>query len=365
MKRIVCALAVAALAGALGAASGSADTSSTLTNPKYFFWAGQTADANSLSNDLIYHGGNVGTTNPIGVETKPAVYLVYWGTEWAQGFKTPDTNGTLYSSKTLQNYVNSFFSNVGGSPWAGVQTQYCRNVPAGTTSCTGIAGAQYVTNPTHQLKGVWTDATPVPNDIITLGLSENLVDDPLAMEAMRASAHFNYDPNATYIILTPPRPVATGQPVYCGYHTQTTSIDGLGNPYRLQYAFIPFLNTNWPGFGTGGCGMHNVNAKSDSFGNGIFDGYKHRHRARVLGGRHRPGQLLLRAGRLERRPDERERRQVRLVPHAEHLARRAQLRCPADVEQRGVRRRQRRLSGLAIGIERSGGPGRPALRLRP
>jgi len=273
MKRIVCALAVAALAGALGAASGSADTSSTLTNPKYFFWAGQTADANSLSNDLIYHGGNVGTTNPIGVETKPAVYLVYWGTEWAQGFKTPDTNGTLYSSKTLQNYVNSFFSNVGGSPWAGVQTQYCRNVPAGTTSCTGIAGAQYVTNPTHQLKGVWTDATPVPNDIITLGLSENLVDDPLAMEAMRASAHFNYDPNATYIILTPPRPVATGQPVYCGYHTQTTSIDGLGNPYRLQYAFIPFLNTNWPGFGTGGCGMHNVNAKSDSFGNGIFDGY--------------------------------------------------------------------------------------------
>ena len=77
---------------------------------------------------------------------------------------------------------------------------------------------------------------------------------------MRASAHFGYDPQATYIILTPPRPIATGQPVYCGYHTQTTSIDGLGNPYRIQYAFIPWQNTNWPGIGTTGCGMHYVNA---------------------------------------------------------------------------------------------------------
>jgi len=99
------------------------------------------------------------------------------------------------------------------------------------------------------------------------------VDDPIAAEAMRASAHFGYDAQATYIILTPPRPVATGQPVYCGYHTQTSSIDGLGNPYRIQYAFIPWLNTNCPGVGTGGCGMHFVNSTSNSFGNGIFDGW--------------------------------------------------------------------------------------------
>jgi serine protease len=163
--------------------------------------------------------------------------------------------------------------NVGGSRWAAVQTQYSRNVPALTISCAGIPGADYITNPKHQLKGVWTDATPVPSDIVNLGLAENLVDDPLAMEAMRASAHFNYDPDATYIILTPPRTIGTGQPVYCGYHTQTTSVDGLGNPYRIQYAFIPFLNMDWPGIGTGGCGMHNVNATSNAFGNGIFDGY--------------------------------------------------------------------------------------------
>jgi hypothetical protein len=200
------------------------------------------------------------------------VYLVWWGAEWAgAGFQTTDTDGKLYSSKTLQTYLSSFFQNLGGSPWANIQTQYCNTVLPGSTSCVG--GAGYVTNPRKQLKGVWTDPTPVPDDIVTLGLGENLVDDPIAAEAMRASAHFGYDPQATYIILTPPRPVATGQPVYCGYHSQTSSVDGLGNPYRIQYAFIPWQNTNWPGVGTTGCGMHFVNATSNSFGNGIFDGW--------------------------------------------------------------------------------------------
>jgi serine protease len=241
---------------------------------KHFFWApGQSPDATagSVANDIIYHGGNAGP-GAIGVQTTPAVYLVYWGTEWANGFTTPDTDGTLYSSKTLQNYLNTFMANLGGSPWAAVQTQYCRNVPAGTTSCAGIPGAEYIGNPKHQLKGVWTDPTPVPDDIVTLGLAENLVDDPLAMEAQRAAAHFGFDPNATYIIMTPPRPIGTGQPVYCGYHSQTTSVDGLGNPFRIEYSFIPWQNTNWPILGQT-CGLHNVNATSNAFGNGIFDSW--------------------------------------------------------------------------------------------
>jgi hypothetical protein len=269
------ALTAVLVAGVIAVVGASPAASSAPTNPKHFFWApGQspTGTVNSVTNDIIYHGGNLGD-GAIGVETMPAVYLVYWGTEWATGFTTPDDDGTLYSSKTLQNYVNSFMDNVGGSPWAAVQTQYCRNVPAGATSCAGIPGVDYITNPKKQLRGIWTDPTPVPDDIITLGLAENLVNDPLAMEAMRASAHFQYDPQATYIILTPPRPIATGQPVYCGYHTQTTSINGLGNPYRIQYAFIPFQNKDWPALGTSGCGKHFVNAQSNAFGNGIFDGY--------------------------------------------------------------------------------------------
>jgi hypothetical protein len=261
------------LFSALGARVATPASADLVTNGKHFFFApgqpGATV-ADSASNDLIWHAGNIGD-GAIGVEQSPAVYLVFWGPEWASGFQTADTDGKLYSSKTLQSYVTSFFQNVGGSPWAGVQTRYCNVVLPGSTSCVG--GSGYVTNPKHQLKGVWTDPAPVPSDIITLGLAENLVNDPIAAEAMRASAHFAYDPQATYIILTPPEPVATGQPVYCGYHSQTTSVDGLGNPYRIQYAFIPWQNTNWPGVGTSGCGMHNVNATSDAFGNGIFDGW--------------------------------------------------------------------------------------------
>jgi hypothetical protein len=246
------------------------------TNPKHFFWAfGQpspTGVVNSQSNDLIYHGGNAGS-GAIGVETKPAVYVIYWGPAWVSGFTSTDKNGRTFTSASLQNYVDLFFRNVGGSAWAGVQTQYCRNIPVDATSCAGVAGAQFVTNPKGQLKGVWTDPTPVPSDIITLGLAENLVDDPLAMEAQRAAGHFGYNPQATYIILTPPTTVGTGQPVYCGYHTQTTSVDGYGNPFRIQYSFIPYLNLNWPGLGSGGCGMNFVNATSDSFGHGVWDGY--------------------------------------------------------------------------------------------
>jgi|1185.fasta_scaffold16377_2 hypothetical protein len=276
---LVIAAALAALcagaARAPAAGHGSA-ASSDLTNPKHFFWArGQapsSGSAGSPTDDIIYHGGNAGD-GAIGVEIKPAVYLVYWGEEWAAGFTTRDSDGTKYSSARLQRYVNAFFSKVGGSPWAAVQTQYCRNVPAGTMSCAGIDGAQFIRNPAHQLKGVWTDATPVPDDIVTLGLAENLVDDPIAAEAQRAAAHFGFNPMATYIVLTPPRTIGTGQPVYCGYHTQTTSVDGLGNPARIQYSFIPFLNMDWPGVGTEGCGMHSVNATSNAFGNGIFDGY--------------------------------------------------------------------------------------------
>jgi hypothetical protein len=83
-------LLLVAVVGAIGA---SPAASSTATNPKHFFWApgqSQTGTVNSVANDIIYHGGNLGD-GAIGVETKPAVYLVYWGTEWANGFTMPTT----------------------------------------------------------------------------------------------------------------------------------------------------------------------------------------------------------------------------------------------------------------------------------
>ena len=98
-------LALAALMVAIGETTAAADTA-PLTNGKHFFWAQGTQPtvADTTANDLIYHGGNAGS-GAIGVEQKPAVYLVWWGPDWATGFQTADTDGTLYSSKTLQSYL--------------------------------------------------------------------------------------------------------------------------------------------------------------------------------------------------------------------------------------------------------------------
>ncbi len=97
LRRSAVLAAVVALVGMLGVATAS--SGAPLTNAKHFFWAQGQADPNgivsSATNDLIYHGGNAGS-GAIGVETSPAVYLIWWGPDWASGFQTADTDGSLY-----------------------------------------------------------------------------------------------------------------------------------------------------------------------------------------------------------------------------------------------------------------------------
>ena len=267
--------AIVLLLGIVGAGAATSGTS-PVTNAKHFFWAaGQSSSASStdqLQNDLIYHGGNVGPARSASSRSPPSTSSGGARSgRAASPLRTP--TATMYSSKTLQTYMQSFFQNVGGSPWANVQTQYCAYALPGSANCAG--GGGFVTNPKGQLKGVWTDPSagagrhrharsrPEPR---------RRSDRERGGPRPRSTSAANRD--ATYIVLTPPAKIATGEgAVYCAYHSQTTSVDGLGNPERIQYAFIPWLNENWPASGTGGCGMHSVNATSDAFGNGIFDGW--------------------------------------------------------------------------------------------
>lgn len=66
-----------------------------------------TSDAQTDPNQLLYHGGTV--------ETKPAVYLIFWGPEWANGFSFTAGSYT-YTNTTAETYLRDFFGNVGGSP---------------------------------------------------------------------------------------------------------------------------------------------------------------------------------------------------------------------------------------------------------
>lgn len=103
-------------------------------------------------------------------------------------------------------------------------------------SCAGQSTAQFITNPTAQLKCTWFDTGAVPSTIATTGLAENTTNDSLETEALAAAQHFGYNINATYLILTEPGIVATGYgTVYCGYHSETHHTTGHG----VRYTFIP------------------------------------------------------------------------------------------------------------------------------
>lgn len=66
-----------------------------------------------------------------------------------------------YTNRTAETYLRDFFGTVGGSPWAGVQTQYCEGAAIGAVNCNGALGAQFVQNPSSMLKGAWVDPTAV------------------------------------------------------------------------------------------------------------------------------------------------------------------------------------------------------------
>jgi hypothetical protein len=227
-------------------------------NGKHVMWGmgqGYPSTDQVSANNLVYHSGPV--------ETVPAVYIVYWGTEWQTGFSI--THGSFtYTSAAIQNYLDTFFTTVGGSPWAGVQTQYCQGIGVGF-SCTGQVGAQSIQNPMSQLKATWVDPSPVPATIVATGLASNAVSDPIQDEAAKAAAHFGYDPNATYFVFTPPNHGATAYgSVYCAYHSETNRLTGTA----VRYAFMPFV----PEQGAN-CGANMVNAQDDAFGHGFLDGY--------------------------------------------------------------------------------------------
>jgi serine protease len=199
------------------------------------------------SKSLSFRGGSV--------QTATKVYISYWGTEWSSGFSTGG-----YSSATAQTYVQTFFGNVGGSSWINSDTQYCQNVPSGTTNCSGISGAQFVTNPTNQYGGAWNDTTPVP-----AGPSQSQI----AAAAIRAANHFtgSYSTNATYLVFTPTGKSMSGFGTsWCAWHSSTIGTVN-GNSVRVAYGYIPYM----PDAGAS-CGRNFINS-NNPFGNGYFDGF--------------------------------------------------------------------------------------------
>ena len=193
--------------------------------------------ANRPTRNLSYRGGLSGT----GVEISPKVYLVFWGSQWSSD---PQNEAP---------YLQSFLSGLHGTQdtWSTSTTQYCQNVASGTTDCTAVSGAQFVTHPdTLSLAGVWFDgASAAPT---------HPSQSQLAAEAVNAAVHFTNTISAAnasvqYIIATAHGNSATGFGTsYCAWHSRTNSAYG-----NLAYTNLPYQ----PDAG-GSCGQNFVNSGS-------------------------------------------------------------------------------------------------------
>lgn len=239
--RIAIGIAVFALALTLAGrpASAAAASLSKVNNP-HSMSVYHGAKIKAAGTDLVYQGG--------AVETTPLVYISWWGSQWNTGFSTGG-----YTSAQAQTYITGFFSNVGGSSWDNINTQYCEGVAIGTTQC-GSNGT-HITNPTGQLAGTWVDTTTVPRRPTQAQIQS---------AATRLMNHFGgYNPNATYFVFTPTAHSMSGFGTsWCAWHDEPTS------GTNMAYAYIPYM----PDAGAS-CGENFVNPTNNSYGNGYFDGF--------------------------------------------------------------------------------------------
>jgi hypothetical protein len=178
------------------------------------------------SPNLSYHGGvSDGTAGPIGVETTPKVYLVFWGSQWG-------TNGSNDPSGEA-GILHNFVSGVGGSSWLNSVSQYCQGVASGSFTCSGAAKGSFASN-SVTLAGTWFDsASAAP---------KSPTQSNLAAEAVNAAAYFGNttttsNASVQYVIAT-----ATGNSSggfggrYCAWHSSTTSSYG-----DIAYTNLPYI----------------------------------------------------------------------------------------------------------------------------
>ena len=199
--------------------------------------------------NMAYWGGRVQTT--------PKIYLVFYG--WGQpgAFKadcTPEslTEGSIHATLGCDpdgagKRMADFVSQLGGTEWAGVQSQYYQVVNGVKT---------YIGNSKDQLGGIWADDAH--------GNNPKLSYHQMAAEAERAAVHFRVADkdliNSNFVIVQPqvfsdPAAEASG---YCAFHdlirADVDPTDYKGLKPGVPYTNMPYVLNQ----GTG-CGQNLVN----------------------------------------------------------------------------------------------------------
>ena len=226
--------------------------------------------------NMAYWGGHV--------QTSPKIYLVYWG--WGEHGAFPAsqtckseaiTEGSLSATLGCDpdgagKYMADWVSQLGGTGWAGVQTQYYQTNAAGKKL--------FITNPKTQLAGIWADDGD--NAAALASTSANNPAGPtntytdLASEAARAVQHFGIThlANVDIVVAQPPNfsdPNALSSG-YCAFHDYTQPgfeggiYDGIKS--GIAYTNMPYSLAINSG-GANECGENAVNPDA----RGKLDGF--------------------------------------------------------------------------------------------
>ena len=199
----------------------------------------------SSTSNMYYHGGTSdGGTVPVGVETAPKVYLVFWGSQWNHN----DPSGEA-------GILTNFFNSVGGSSWNSTVTQYCQGISSGASSCG--SGSIPAGNQSGVYGGLWYDnAAAAPS---------RPTQSQLAAEAVAAAAKFgntsaSSNASVQYVIATATGNSSSGFGIrYCAWHSSTTSVYG-----DVAYTNLPYITDA----GTS-CGANFVNSGTTGLTDGI------------------------------------------------------------------------------------------------
>jgi hypothetical protein len=217
--------------------------------------------------NMAYYGGPV--------IAKPHVYVVFWGWGESGAFPaneacTPEKIVKGAASTTLAcdpdgagQYLADWVHALGGTQWAGEQTQYYETTKSGAK--------EYITNPRDQLAGLWADdsnsITNLPKTSGTAAAGPGNTYTDLAAEAARAVTHFHITDlaNSQIVVAQPanysdPNAEASG---YCAFHDYTYPGEegGIYNglPRGIDYDNIPYQLSINSG-GANECGENAVNS---------------------------------------------------------------------------------------------------------
>jgi hypothetical protein len=178
------------------------------------------------SGALLYQGGAV--LGSVGV------YVDFWGSTWQHPSQAP-----------VIAYIDGFFTDVGGSPWAGIMGQYCSGVARNSSSCP--LGSASIQNPYGVLKNQLIDLRFLP-------ASPTFQD--LQAEAAAVAKSFGYPSGALVMIYTPSgvmeKDAGTG---WCAYHSFTYAGGGI-----VPFGYMPYQpDQGWS------CGANSVAGPLDGF----------------------------------------------------------------------------------------------------